>query len=81
MKAINVSRVSTEEGREANNSLPAQFERIEAYCRKRAFEMIKLFSFQGSVHEGQMKGFDKLLELCVGSFKQGKSSYFLIQDK
>lgn len=37
MKAINVSRVSTEEQKEAGNSLPAQIERIERYCKKKWF--------------------------------------------
>lgn len=32
MKAILIARVSTEEQREAGNSLPAQIVRLEKYC-------------------------------------------------
>ena len=39
MKAINVSRVSTEEQKEAGNSLPAQIERIRKYCGRKGFEV------------------------------------------
>jgi DNA invertase Pin-like site-specific DNA recombinase len=34
MKAINVSRVSTEEQKEAGNSLPAQIKRVDDYCKR-----------------------------------------------
>jgi DNA invertase Pin-like site-specific DNA recombinase len=37
MKAINVSRVSTEEQKEAGNSLPAQIERMKSYCKRNIF--------------------------------------------
>lgn len=37
MKAINVSRVSTEEQKEAGNSLPAQIERIRKYCEQKSY--------------------------------------------
>ena len=33
MKAIILARVSTEEQKEAGNSLPAQIERLKKYCR------------------------------------------------
>ena len=38
MKAIIIARVSTEEQREANNSLPAQIARLERYCHIKDFE-------------------------------------------
>jgi DNA invertase Pin-like site-specific DNA recombinase len=41
MKAVNVARVSTEEQREAGNSLPAQTERISSYCDRKGFKVIK----------------------------------------
>jgi len=41
MKAINVSRVSTEEQKEAGNYLPAQIERIRSYCNKKSFDVVK----------------------------------------
>ena len=48
MKAINVSRVSTEEQKDANISLPAQEERIKTYCSKKDFDVIKTYSFEES---------------------------------
>ena len=38
MKAIILARVSTEEQKEAGNSLPAQITRIERYCEQQKFE-------------------------------------------
>ena len=35
MKAIIIARVSTEEQREAGNSLPAQVMRLERYCQNK----------------------------------------------
>jgi len=37
MKAVNVSRVSTEDQKEIGNSLPAQTERINNYCKRKNF--------------------------------------------
>ncbi len=62
MKAINVSRVSTEEQKEAGNSLPAQVKRIEDYCKQKSFEVIKSFSFDESAYSDKRDEFDKLLE-------------------
>ena len=44
MKAILIARVSTEEQKEAGNSLPAQLARLEKYCRNKGLEIIKAFS-------------------------------------
>jgi DNA invertase Pin-like site-specific DNA recombinase len=41
MNAILIARVSTEEQKEAGNSLPAQINRLEKYCRNKAFEILK----------------------------------------
>ena len=62
MKAINVSRVSTEEQKEAGNSLPAQIERINNYCKKKGFDMLKPFSFDESAYKEKRDEFNKLLE-------------------
>ena len=43
MKAIILARVSTEEQKEAGNSLPAQIERLKTYCKNRGFEIAKIF--------------------------------------
>ena len=67
MKAINVSRVSTEEQKEAGNSLPAQIERIDKYCEKKEFSMIKAFSFDESAYKDKRDEFDKLLEFLLNT--------------
>ena len=71
MKAINVARVSTEEQREAGNSLPAQTERIERYCANR-FETIKYFSFDESAYKNKRDEFDNLLEYIQATAKKEK---------
>ena len=60
MKAINVSRVSTEEQKEAGNSLPAQIERIRKYCERKGFEVVEkdIFSFDESAYKEKRDDFD-----------------------
>lgn len=60
MKAINVSRVSTEEQKEAGNSLPAQIERIKNYCDRKGFtvEARDIFSFDESAYKEKRDDFD-----------------------
>ncbi|MDO8601083.1 MAG: recombinase family protein [bacterium] len=41
MKTIIIARVSTEEQKEAGNSLPAQIVRLEKYCQNKDFQIIK----------------------------------------
>jgi len=48
MKAIIIARVSTEDQKEAGNSLPAQIVRLEQYCQRKDFQIIKKFSFDES---------------------------------
>ena len=72
MKAINVSRVSTEEQKEAGNSLPAQIERIDSYCEKKDFTVIKSFSFDESAYKEKRDEFDKLLEYVQEVAKKEK---------
>lgn len=50
MKAIIIARVSTEEQREAGNSLPAQVTRLENYCKHKGFTIIKACSFDESAY-------------------------------
>jgi DNA invertase Pin-like site-specific DNA recombinase len=61
MKAITVARVSTEEQREANNSLPAQTHRMEEYCRRNGFDIIESFSFDESAYTDNRTEFDSIL--------------------
>lgn len=51
MKAIIIARVSTEEQKDAGNSLPAQIARLESYCERKGFEIIKKFSFDESAYK------------------------------
>jgi len=62
MKAIILARVSTEEQKEAGNSLPAQVERLKNYCRKKSFKIAKIFSFDESAYKTKRDDFDKALE-------------------
>ena len=45
MKAIILARVSTEEQKDAGNSLPAQVTRIQSYCSRMNHTVIETFSF------------------------------------
>jgi len=72
MKAINVSRVSTEEQKEAGNSLPAQIERINNYCNRKSFTMLRPFSFDESAYKDKRDEFDKLLEYVQEVSKKEK---------
>ena len=72
MKAVNVSRVSTEEQKEAGNSLPAQIERINNYCKRKSFEITKTFSFDESAYKDKRDEFDKLLEYVQEISKKEK---------
>ena len=68
MKAIIVARVSTEEQREAGNSLPAQLKRMEDYCERNGFKVIETFSFDESAYKIKRDDFDviiKRIEECI----------------
>ena len=62
MKAIILARVSTEEQKEAGNSLPAQVERLKKYCKGKGFEGAKTFSIDESAYKTKRDDFDKALE-------------------
>ena len=59
MKAIIIARVSTEEQKEAGNSLPAQIARMEKHCQNKGFTIIKKFSFDESAYKTKRNDFDK----------------------
>jgi site-specific DNA recombinase len=65
MKAILIARVSTEEQKEAGNSLPAQVARLEKYCQVRNFTTIKSFSFDESGYKNQREAFDAILDFVL----------------
>ncbi len=61
MKAIIVARVSTEEQREAGNSLPAQVARMQDYCKRNGYTVIEVFSFDESAYKTKRDEFDKII--------------------
>ena len=65
MKAILIARVSTEEQREAGNSLPAQVVRLENYCQNRGFEILRICSFDESAYKTQRNEFDQIIDFIL----------------
>src|ERR1700720_2590989 len=62
MKAILIARVSTEEQKEAGNSLPAQIARVERYCQAKQLTIVKRYSFDESAYTDQRDEFDRIIE-------------------
>lgn len=69
MKAIILARVSTEEQKEAGNSLPAQIERLENYCKRKGFDIVKKSSFDESAYKSQRSDFEKIIS-DIKSYKE-----------
>ena len=67
MKAVILARVSTEEQKDAGNSLPAQTERMNTYCKRKSFEVVETFSFDESAYKTKRDEFDKILEFLKGT--------------
>lgn len=65
MKAILIARVSTEEQKEAGNSLPAQVTRLESYCKNKGFEILQSCSFDESAYKNQRETFDQIIDLIL----------------
>lgn len=63
-KAVILARVSTEEQKEAGNSLPAQQARLRAYISRRSdFQLVKEFIFDESAYQGkERKKFQEVIE-------------------
>ena len=62
-----IARVSTEEQREANNSLPAQVTRMQKYTGERKLNVIETFSFDESAYKTKRDEFDKILGILRAS--------------
>lgn len=62
IKAIIVARVSTEEQKEANNSLPAQIDRMKKYCLNHDYQVVDEFSFDESAYKSKREDFDAILD-------------------
>lgn len=65
MKAILIARVSTEEQRDAGNSLPAQVARLERYCGNKGFEIAHICSFDESAYTDDRSEFDAIIDLIL----------------
>ena len=65
MKAILIARVSTEEQKEAGNSLPAQVARLEKYCQNRGFIVQQICSFDESAYTDDRSEFDAIIDLII----------------
>jgi len=65
MKAILIARVSTEEQKEAGNSLPAQVARLERYCNNKGFKILKTCSFDESAYKDQREEFDHIIDFIL----------------
>jgi len=65
MKAILIARVSTEEQKEAGNSLPAQVARIEKYCQNKGYTIIQTCSFDESAYKEERTEFDRILDFVI----------------
>jgi DNA invertase Pin-like site-specific DNA recombinase len=65
MKAILLARVSTEEQREAGNSLPAQIARLEKYCQNKNLDIMQVCSFDESAYTDDRSEFDRIIDLIL----------------
>ena len=70
LKAVNLASVSTEEQKEAGNSLPAQQARLRAYVeRTPRLELDKEFIFDESAYKEHREEFGKVIDY-ISSFKE-----------
>lgn len=67
MKAVILARVSTEEQKDAGNSLPAQIQRMQDYCYKKGIEVSAEFSFDESAYKTKRDELDAILEHVYAS--------------
>lgn len=67
MKAIILARVSTEEQKEAGNSLPSQSFRLQKYCSERNLQILQEFNFDESAYKNRRAEFSKIVKLLSGS--------------
>lgn len=67
MKTILLARVSTEDQKEAGNSLPAQLARLKSHMARHQLQEWKEFSFDESAWKKDRKEFGKVLKLLKSS--------------
>ena len=61
MKSVILARVSTEEQKDAGNSLPAQIKRMREYCSRKGIEVSEEFSFDESAYKLKRNELDAIL--------------------
>ncbi len=64
-KAVIIARVSTEEQKEANNSLPAQKHRLQAYCKRKGFDIKRVFEIDESAYKETRTKFDEVVNYIL----------------
>ena len=77
MKAIILARVSTEEQKEAGNSLPAQLVRLQNYAERKGLKVIQKVSFDESAFKVKREKFNNVIEIL----KESKEPIALCCDK
>lgn len=65
VKAVVIARVSTEEQKEAGNSLPAQVIRLEKYCQNKGFPILRVCSFDESAYTDNRGTFDEIVDFIL----------------
>ena len=77
MKTIILARVSTEEQKEAGNSLPAQLVRLQDYAERKGLRIVKKVSFDESAFKAKREKFNNVIEML----KESKEPIALCCDK
>lgn len=77
MKTIILARVSTEEQKEAGNSLPSQLYRLRTYCEIKKLIIWKEFTFDESAYKQERQEFQKIMQVL----KQSNDKIALCCDK
>ena len=62
-KAIILARVSTEEQKEAGNSIPAQIFKLKKYCIENEMKIIKEFAFDESAYKAKREEFEQVMKM------------------
>ena len=62
-KAIILARVSTEEQKEAGNSIPAQIFKLKKYCSENEMKIVKEFAFDESAYKAKREEFEQVMKM------------------
>jgi DNA invertase Pin-like site-specific DNA recombinase len=81
MKSILIARVSTEEQKDAGNSLPAQMARLTGYASARGFEVIKKCEYDESAYKEKRDEFDSIIEYIEAYIRKNDEVVAVCFDK